>query len=50
MGMARERSCTSVCLDTNENDAASTAIYPTLGFSAFSKRWNGRQVFYRLNF
>lgn len=50
LAMARERSCTSVCLDTNENNAASTAIYTTLGFSAFSKRWDGRQVFYRLNF
>jgi len=50
LAMARERSCTSVCLDTNENNAASTAIYAKLGFDAFSKRWNGRQVFFRLNF
>jgi ribosomal protein S18 acetylase RimI-like enzyme len=49
LGMARERPCTSVCLDTNENNAASTAIYAKLGFNAFSKRWNGRQVFYRVN-
>ena len=48
LGRARERGCTTVCLDTNENNAASTRIYGRLGFEAFSKRWNGRQVFYRL--
>lgn len=46
---AKDRSCASVCLDTNENNAASTRIYTQLGFCAFSKRWNGRQVFFRLN-
>ncbi len=40
--------CTTVCLDTNEFNASSTAIYRRLGFDAFSKRWNGRQLFYRL--
>lgn len=44
---ARECGCTTVCLDTNEFNAASTAIYTQLGFSAISKRWNGRQVFFR---
>jgi ribosomal protein S18 acetylase RimI-like enzyme len=46
---ARAKGCTSVCLDTNENNVASTRIYTGLGFNAISKRWNGRQVFYRLN-
>jgi ribosomal protein S18 acetylase RimI-like enzyme len=46
---ATERSCCSVCLDTNENNVASTRIYTQLGFNAFSKRWEGRQVFFRLN-
>lgn len=39
--------CTSVCLDTNEFNVASTKIYTDLGFESFSKRWNGRQVFFR---
>lgn len=39
--------CLSVCLDTNEFNIASTAIYTQLGFNAISKRWNGRQVFFR---
>ena len=46
---ARARSCTSVCLDTNENNLGSTRIYMQLGFNSMSKRWNGRQIFYRLN-
>jgi ribosomal protein S18 acetylase RimI-like enzyme len=46
---ASERSCKCVCLDTNENNAASTKIYTQLGFNAVSKRWNGRQVFFRLS-
>ncbi len=48
LGMAREKGCRTVCLDTNENNAASNAIYGRLGFDAFSRRWNGRQVFHRL--
>ncbi|BDU72986.1 GNAT family N-acetyltransferase [Mesoterricola silvestris] len=48
LGLARARSCTTVCLDTNENNAASLAIYRSLGFNAFSKRWDGRQIFHRL--
>lgn len=47
---AKAQGCRSVCLDTNENNLASTKIYTGLGFNAVSKRWNGRQVFYRLNF
>lgn len=50
LARARERGCASVCLDTNENNAASTAIYTKLGFNAVSRRWNGRQIFFRLNF
>ena len=46
---ATDQSCKSVCLDTNENNVASTRIYTQLGFNAVSKRWNGRQVFFRLN-
>jgi GNAT superfamily N-acetyltransferase len=45
---ARVLACATVCLDTNENNVASTRIYTQLGFSAVSKRWEGRQIFYRL--
>lgn len=45
---AEDRGCATICLDTNEHNAASQAIYRTLGFEAFSRRWNGNQVFYRL--
>ena len=48
LAQAQARGCTSVCLDTNEHNAASTRIYESLGFSAISRRWRGRQVFYRL--
>jgi GNAT superfamily N-acetyltransferase len=44
---AVEHGCSSVCLDTNENNVGSTTIYTQLGFSAVSKRWNGRQIFFR---
>jgi len=47
LGVATERGCSSVCLDTNEFNVASTTIYTQLGFNSFSKRWNGRQVFFR---
>jgi ribosomal protein S18 acetylase RimI-like enzyme len=46
---AARRDCATVCLDTNEHNQASTRIYTDLGFSAVSKRWQGRQLFYRLN-
>jgi len=46
---AQNRGCASVCLDTNENNEASTRIYTQLGFNAISKRWNGRQIFFRLH-
>lgn len=39
--------CTTCCLDTNEFNLASTKIYTDLGFNAVSKRWNGRQIFFR---
>jgi len=38
-----------VGLDTNENNAASNRIYTGLGFNAFSSRWQGRQLFLRVN-
>lgn len=44
---ARARGCSTACLDTNEHNTASQRIYQALGFSAFSPRWNGNQVFYR---
>lgn len=44
---AADHGCLSVCLDTNEFNAASTAIYTQLGFHSMSKRWNGRQIFFR---
>ena len=46
---ARARGCRTVCLDTNEHNAASRRIYEQLGFSAHSARWNGNQIFLRLN-
>jgi len=46
---AATRDCVTVCLDTNENNVASTRIYTGFGFNAVSKRWNGRQIFFRLN-
>ena len=45
---ARDRTCTTLCLDTNENNIASQRIYQAIGFSAFSPRWQGQQIFYRL--
>jgi GNAT superfamily N-acetyltransferase len=44
---ARARGCVTVCLDTNEHNAASTRIYTQLGFNAVSPRWGGRQIFFR---
>jgi GNAT superfamily N-acetyltransferase len=44
---ATSQGCSSVCLDTNEFNVASTRIYTQLGFNSVSKRWNGRQVFFR---
>jgi GNAT superfamily N-acetyltransferase len=45
--VATDQGCSSVCLDTNEFNVASTRIYTQLGFNSMSKRWNGRQVFFR---
>jgi ribosomal protein S18 acetylase RimI-like enzyme len=47
---AQAKGCSSVCLDTNENNVASTRIYTQLGFNSVSKRWHGRQLFLRLHF
>ena len=47
LARAVSEGCTSVCLDTNEFNLASTRIYTALGFNAVSKRWNGRQVSFR---
>lgn len=46
---ARQRGCVTACLDTNEHNAASNRIYARLGFECHSRRWQGRQVFYRLD-
>jgi ribosomal protein S18 acetylase RimI-like enzyme len=46
--MAEEKNCASICLDTNENNKASTRIYTQLGFNSKSKNWNnGKQIFFR---
>jgi ribosomal protein S18 acetylase RimI-like enzyme len=47
LARAASAGCTSVCLDTNEFNLASTRIYTALGFNAVSKRWQGRQIFFR---
>ncbi|CAN5787526.1 N/A [soil metagenome] len=47
LARAREVGCSFACLDTNEFNIASTKIYTELGFESLSKRWNGRQIFYR---
>jgi GNAT superfamily N-acetyltransferase len=47
LARAEEKGCVTACLDTNEHNAASNRIYSELGFSAHSKRWNGRQIFHR---
>ena len=44
---AQAAGCVSACLDTNEHNLASTKIYRDLGFSDYSQRWDGRQVFFR---
>lgn len=44
---ARIRGAVTIHLDTNERNPASNRIYQALGFSCDSKRWDGRQVFYR---
>jgi GNAT superfamily N-acetyltransferase len=47
LARAQSTGCTTACLDTNEFNVASTKIYSALGFSSTSKRWNGRQLFFR---
>lgn len=49
LAQASQVGCTTVCLDTNEFNAASTRIYSDLGFTSQSKRWGGRQIFFRKN-
>jgi ribosomal protein S18 acetylase RimI-like enzyme len=44
---ARNRGCVTICLDSNENNEASSRIYRSLGFDAHSRHWGGRQIFYR---
>jgi ribosomal protein S18 acetylase RimI-like enzyme len=46
---ARARGAVTACLDTNEHNTASTRIYGSLGFDCVSRRWNGRQLFYRVS-
>lgn len=45
MAHARQRRCRSMWLDTNENNAASNAVYRRLGFTCARTRWqDGRQI------
>jgi ribosomal protein S18 acetylase RimI-like enzyme len=44
---AADRGCTAISLNTNEFNVAASKIYSKLGFDAVSKRWQGRQIFYR---
>ncbi len=45
---AAQKNCVTMCLDTNENNAASNKIYKKLGFQTESESWNnGKQIFYR---
>ncbi len=49
IGEARSAGCEALSLDTNENNAASTAIYAALGFTCERARWDGgRQIRYDL--
>lgn len=48
LARARDRGCVTIGLDTNERNEASTRIYRSFGFDAHSRRWGGRQMFYRL--
>ena len=46
---AKERGCRTMSLDTNENNAASNALYRHLGFACERPRWSGgRQIRYDL--
>ncbi len=48
INIAIQKKCTTICLDTNENNIASNKIYSSLGFNSTSKNWdNGRQIFHR---
>jgi len=44
---AKARGCSSACLDTNEKNEASNAVYRKLGFTCARARWlGGRQIRY----
>ncbi len=47
LNVAASRGARSVGLSTNEMNIASSRIYESLGFSSYSKLWQGRQVAYR---
>jgi ribosomal protein S18 acetylase RimI-like enzyme len=50
IGDAKARGCRSLSLDTNENNAASNALYRHLGFKCERPRWSGgRQIRYDLS-
>lgn len=49
VGEARKAGCEALSLDTNEHNAASTALYSGLGFTCERARWDGgRQIRYDL--
>jgi GNAT superfamily N-acetyltransferase len=49
IGEARAAGCAGLSLDTNERNAASTALYGRLGFTCARERWDGgRQIRYDL--
>ncbi len=49
IGEARKAGCEALSLDTNEHNAASTALYSGLGFTCERARWDGgRQIRYDL--
>ena len=45
--VAARRGARSATLSTNEMNIASSRIYESLGFSSYSKLWQGRQIAYR---
>jgi len=44
---AAQRGCKAISLNSNEFNDAANKIYTRRGFSAESKRWQGRQIFSR---
>jgi GNAT superfamily N-acetyltransferase len=47
VGLARERGCRRIELDTNESNEAALALYESLGFSAVDSRYGRRNLFMR---